>query len=205
MNKFKELKWSELKPQTDEKFIQFDSTNDYEPFNGIIAQERALNAIKTAMQIPQKGFNLYVSGSIGIGKTSYALSIVNTLASKQKVPNDYCYVYNFDNPNEPIAISLEPGMGLELKQDMNRFISTLLSRLSKDLAGDMFEKEKKNIKDRYAKMKEQVMKEFDASTFNQGFKCRNTEGGIAFSPVHNGVVLDEANFNLLDAATKKIL
>lgn len=203
MNKFKELKWSELKSQTDEKFIQFDSTNDYEPFNGIIAQERALNAIKTAMQIPQKGFNLYVSGSIGIGKTSYALSIVNTLASKQKVPNDYCYVYNFDNPNEPIAISLEPGMGLELKQDMNRFISTLLSRLSKDLAGDMFEKEKKNIKDRYAKMKEQVMKEFDASTFNQGFKCRNTEGGIAFSPVHNGVVLDEANFNLLDAATKK--
>ena len=203
MKKFKELKWNELNSKCDDKFIEFDSTKDYEPFNGIIAQERALSAIKTAMQIPQKGFNLYVAGSIGIGKTSYALSIVNKLASKQKVPNDYCYVYNFDNPNEPIAISLEPGMGSELKHDMNRFIKTLLSRLSKDLTGDMFEKEKKNIKDRYAKMKEQIMKEFDESTFKQGFKCRNTEGGIAFSPVHNGVVLDEANFNLLDKATKK--
>lgn len=203
MKKIKELKWSDLISSSDEKFIEFDSTKDYEPFNGIIGQERALGAIKTAMQIPQKGFNLYVSGSVGIGKTSYALSIVNNLASKQKVPNDFCYVYNFDNPNEPVAISLEPGMGLELKHDMNRFISNLLSRLSKDLAGDMFEKEKKNITDRYAKLKEQLMKEFDTSTFKQGFKCRNTEGGIAFSPVHNGVVLDEANFNLLDDATKK--
>ena len=158
MKKFKELKWNELNSKCDDKFIEFDSTKDYEPFNGIIAQERALNAIKTAMQIPQKGFNLYVAGSIGIGKTSYALSIVNKLASKQKVPNDYCYVYNFDNPNEPIAISLEPGMGSELKIDMNKFIKNLLSRLSKDLTGDMFEKEKKNIKDRYAKMKEQNLK-----------------------------------------------
>ena len=155
------------------------------------------------MQITHKGFNLYVAGSIGIGKTAYALSIVNALASKQKVPNDYCYVYNFDNPNEPIAITLEAGMGLELKQDMNRFINVLLTRLSKDLTGDMFEKEKKNIKDRFAKQKEQIMKEFDESTFKQGFKCRNTEGGIAFSPVHNGVILDEANFNLLDAKTKR--
>ena len=203
MKKFKELKWTELNSKCEDKFIEFDSTKDYEPFNGIIGQKRALNAIKTAMQIPQKGFNLYVSGSIGIGKTAYALSIVNALASKQKVPNDYCYVYNFDNPNEPIAISLEAGMGLELKQDMNRFIKTLLARLSKDLTGDMFEKEKKNIKDRYAKMKEKLMREFDESTYKQGFKCRNTDGGIAFSPVHNGVVLDEANFNLLDAATKK--
>ena len=203
MKKFNELKWNELESSSLDKFIEFDSTLDYEPFNGIIAQSRALNAIKTAMQIPQKGFNLYVAGNIGIGKTSYALSIVNNLAVKQKVPNDYCYVYNFDNPNEPIAICLEPGMGLELKHDMNRFISSLLSRLSKDLTGDMFEKEKKNITDRYAKLKEKVMREFDESTFKQGFKCRNTEGGIAFSPVHNGVVLDEANFNLLDDATKK--
>ena len=28
---------------------------------------------------------------------------LNTIALKKKVPNDWCYVYNFDNPNEPIA------------------------------------------------------------------------------------------------------
>lgn len=201
--KIKELKYTELKNSVNEELLNFKTTADLEPFNGIIGQDRALHAIKSAMQIPQKGFNLYVSGSVGIGKTSYALSVVNELSKKEKVPNDYCYVYNFDNPNEPIAITLEPGMGSEFRQDMNRFIKKLLERLSKDLAGDMYEKEKKNILDRYARTKENIMKEFDKSTYEQGFKVRNTEDGIYFSPVHNGVILDEKQFSILDDKTKK--
>ncbi len=203
MKKFKELRYTELRNDFDSTILNFKDTSEIEPFNGIIGQERALEAIKSAMQIPQKGFNLYVSGSIGIGKTSYALSVVNNLSLKQSVPNDYCYVYNFDNPNEPIAISLEAGMGTEFKQDMNRFINALLARLSKDLSGDMYEKEKKNILDRYENSKQQIMKEFEKSTYEQGFKVRNTEHGIYFSPVHNGVVLNEKEYHILDEKTKK--
>ncbi len=203
MKKFKELNSKDLKNECDVQELGFKKTTELEPFNGIIGQERALNAIKTAMQIPQKGFNLYLCGDIGIGKTAYALSIVNNLAKDKAVPNDICYIYNFDNPNEPICISLEPGMGLEFKRDMNRFISSLLNRLSKDLTGDMYEKEKKNILDRYDSAKEKIMKEFDKSTFEQGFKVRNTKDGIYFSPVHNGVVLNEDAFNVLDEKTKK--
>ena len=201
--KFKELKYTELKKSFNEDSLNFKHTGELEPFNGIIGQERALNAIKSAMQIPQKGFNLYVSGSVGIGKTAYALSVVNTLSQKEPVPNDYCYIYNFENPNEPIAISLEAGQGSEFKQDMNRFIKKLLERLAKDLSGDMYEKEKKTILDRYNRAKEKIMKEFDKSTYEQGFKVRNTEDGIYFSPVHNGVILNEKDFNILDEKTKK--
>ncbi|MDD3303819.1 MAG: AAA family ATPase [Clostridia bacterium] len=201
--KMKELKYTDLKNSFKEEKLSFETTNDIEPFNGIIGQQRALDAIKSAMQIPQKGFNLYVAGSIGIGKTAYALSVVNQLSQKESVPNDFCYIYNFDNPNEPIAISLKPGMGSEFKQDMNRFIKKLLERLAKDLSGDMYEKEKKTIQDRYDRAKEDIMKEFDKSTYEQGFKVRNTEDGIYFSPVHNGIVLSEKDFAILDEKTKK--
>lgn len=203
MKKIKELSIKDLKNECITEELGFKKTTELEPFNGIIGQERAMNAIKTAMQIPQKGFNLYLCGSIGIGKTAYALSVVNNLAKDEPVPNDICYIYNFENPNEPIAVTLEPGMGLEFKRDMNRFISSLLNRLSKDLTGDMYEKEKKNIIDRYERAKEKIMKEFDKSTFEQGFKVRNTKDGIYFSPVHNGVVLNEDAFNVLDEKTKK--
>lgn len=203
MKKFKELTSNELKKVCDIEDLGFKKTSQLEPFNGIIGQERALNAINTAMRIPQKGFNLFLCGSIGIGKTAYALSVVNNLSKDEPVPNDICYIYNFDNPNEPIAVILEPGMGLEFKRDMNRFISSLLNRLSKDLTGDMYEKEKKNILDRYASAKDKIMKDFDKSTFEQGFKVRNTKDGIYFSPVHNGVVLNEEAFKVLDEKTKK--
>ena len=203
MKKVKELKATSLKNSFDEDTLKFDTTEEVEPFNGIIGQERALEAIKSAMQIPQKGFNLYISGTLGIGKTSYALSVVNSLSEKMPVPKDYCYINNFENPNEPVAVSLEAGEGMEFKQDMNRFINSIITRINKELTGDMYEKEKKTIVDRYKRAKDNLMHEFDKSTYEKGFKVRNTENGIYFSPVHNGVVLDEKSFKVLDEKTKK--
>lgn len=203
MKKVKELDYTELKNKCDVTKLDFSKTTELEPFCGIIGQDRALSAIKTAVDIKEKGFNLYVSGSVGIGKTAYVLSIINNVAQNEPVPNDYCYIYNFDNPNEPIAISLPAGDGTEFKLDMNRFISKLLGRLSKDLTGDTHEKEKKNITDRYAKMKDKILKDFDKHTSELGFKIRNTENGIYFSPIYNGVVLNEQEFNKLDDKVKK--
>ena len=203
MKKFKELKSTNLNNTFNVDSLQFTTTDEIDPFNGIIGQERALEAIKSAMQIPQKGFNLYISGTLGIGKTAYALSVVNSLSEKLPVPQDYCYINNFENPNEPIAVCLAPGEGMEFKQDMNRFINSIITRINKELTGDMYEKEKKTIVDRYKRAKENLMREFDKSTFEKGFKVRNTENGIYFSPVHNGVVLDEKSFKVLDEKTKK--
>ena len=203
MKKFKELKSVNLKNSFNVDTLKFDTTDEVEPFNGIIGQERALDAIKSAMQIPQKGFNLYISGTLGIGKTAYALSVVNSLSEKMPVPQDYCYINNFENPNEPIAVALNPGEGMEFKQDMNRFITSIINRINKELTGDMYEKEKKTIVDRYKRAKENIMRDFDKSTYEKGFKVRNTENGIYFSPVHNGVVLDEKSFKVLDEKTKK--
>ena len=203
MKKIKELKSSSLNNTFNVDSLQFTTTDEIEPFNGIIGQERALEAIKSAMQIPQKGFNLYIAGTLGIGKTAYALSVVNSLSEKLPVPQDYCYINNFENPNEPVAVCLAPGEGMEFKQDMNRFINSIITRINKELTGDMYEKEKKTIVDRYKRAKENLMREFDKSTFEKGFKVRNTENGIYFSPVHNGVVLDEKSFKVLDEKTKK--
>lgn len=203
MKKIKELKSVNLNNTYNINNLQFTTTDEVEPFNGIIGQERALEAIKSAMQIPQKGFNLYIAGTLGIGKTAYALSVVNSLSEKLPVPQDYCYINNFENPNEPVAVCLAPGEGMEFKQDMNRFINSIITRINKELTGDMYEKEKKTIVDRYKRAKENLMREFDKSTFEKGFKVRNTENGIYFSPVHNGVVLDEKSFKVLDEKTKK--
>lgn len=203
MKKVKELKSVNLKNIFNADTLKFNTTDEIEPFNGIIGQERALEAIKSAMQIHQKGFNLYISGTLGIGKTAYALSVVNSLSEKMPVPQDYCYINNFENPNEPVAIALNAGEGMEFKQDMNRFINSIITRINKELTGDMYEKEKKTIVDRYKRAKENLMREFDKSTYEKGFKVRNTENGIYFSPVHNGVVLDEKSFKVLDEKTKK--
>lgn len=185
--------------------MDFKSTKDLEPFCGIIGQERALKSITSAMKIKNTGFNLYVCGGLGIGKTSYVLSVINKLAEQEAVPNDYCYIHNFEKPSEPLYISLEPGMGYELKTDMNQFITKLLITFSSKLSGDSYEKEKKDILNRFDKMKKKILEDFDKFTFNEGFKIKYDKEGISFSPVFNGNVIDEKEFNNLDENDKNIL
>lgn len=196
-----ELTADEITSSSNYKF-KFKSTKEVEPFCGIIGQDRALKAILSSMQIMKKGFNLYVSGSFGIGKTEYVTSVVNGLAKNMPIPNDYCYIYNFDDPSAPIYVELEPGMGYELKTDINQFINKLLLEFSTRLSGDTYEKEKKDIKERYEAMKQKIISDFDKYTFSQGFKIKYDKDGISFSPVFNGNIINEKEFNNLSENDK---
>ena len=89
-----------------------------------------------------KGYNLYLEGPSGVGKTMYTKKFLASKAAKEKVPNDWCYIYNFDNPNEPIAVSLPAGEGKIFVQTMDTFVSDVKKYLKKTFNNDDFEKEK---------------------------------------------------------------
>ena len=202
MRKFKELKSTDLVSKINGSQFNFKTTNDISTYNGIIGQARALETVETALEIPQKGFNLYVCGQVGMGKTPYVLSIVNKLAKTKPVPDDLCYVHNFENPNEPIAIFLSPGKGRELKEDMSRFINMVKENLNKVFNSENYEKEKKLITTKYNEDKNAILKKFDEYTSKQGFKIKTATDGIYFSPIHEGKVLNELEFNALDENIK---
>ncbi|MEG0221457.1 MAG: AAA family ATPase [Clostridia bacterium] len=203
MKKFEEVKYTEMKRACKMDCLKFKTTAELEPYDGIIGQERAINAVKTAVTIPQKGFNLYLSGDVGMGKTAYALNIINKVAKKQKAPNDYCYIYNFENANEPVAISLPAGMGKELSMDMNKFIKHIKLDLSSLFTSDDFEKEKKEISVKYTNIRESIMQAFDESTVKEGFKVKTTSNGICFAPIYKGNVLNEEEFKKLDEKVRR--
>ena len=72
-----------------------------------------------------------MSGPSGTGKTTYALSSTEKLAATEPVPMDWCYVYNFQNPMKPLAISFEAGIGKQFRDDMAEFVVQIRKELSK--------------------------------------------------------------------------
>ena len=56
--------------------FDFDSTDEIEPFsNGIIGQNRAVDAVDLGLKVEQKGYNIYMAGDTGTGKSTYAKNI----------------------------------------------------------------------------------------------------------------------------------
>ena len=78
-------------------------------------QPRAMQALDLALKIKASGYNVYVSGDAGLGRTHTVLSYLAPLAKKARTPDDIIYVYNFANPDEPRFFALPPGCGSKVK------------------------------------------------------------------------------------------
>lgn len=202
MARTKELSFKELKKECDPSSFKFKTTRELEPFSGTIGQARGIKAIEFGLSIDIKGYNLYLEGPTGIGKTIYAKNLLNQVAKTKPIPDDWCYIYNFDNSNEPQAISLPAGLGKQFATDMDAFIQTIKTEIKSAFNNQDFEKEKANIQKDVEEKKIRLIEKLNKDAAKQGFEIKNTSSGIYFLPMIDGKTLSEDEFNALDEKTK---
>lgn len=109
MKKKNELSYKELKNVCDPEIFTFMDTSELETAQDGIGQERGIKAFEFGINVKIKGYNIYLEGPGGVGKTMYARNYLRKVCAKMKTPSDWCYIYNFDNPNEPICVQLPAG------------------------------------------------------------------------------------------------
>lgn len=202
MARIKELSYTQLKKECDPATFKFKTTKELEPFTGTIGQSRGIKAVEFGLNIDIKGYNLYLEGPSGIGKTIYSQNRLNEIAKSKPVPDDWCYIYNFANSNEPLAISLPAGLGSQFAADMDAFIQTIKSEIKSAFNNQDFEKEKANIQKDVEEKKIRLIEKLNKDAQKQGFEIKNTSSGIYFLPMIDGKTLSEDEFNSLDEKTK---
>lgn len=198
MARIKELNYTQLRKECDPSFFKFKTTRELEPFDGVIGQSRAIKAMEFGLNIDIKGYNLFIEGPTGIGKTIYAKNKLSEIAKSKPVPDDWCYLYNFADSNEPLAINLPAGLGREFTNDMNQFIEAIKSEIKSAFNNQDFEKEKEAIQKEVEEKKVKLIDKLNKEATKQGFEIKNTASGIYFLPMINGKTLTEEEFNALD-------
>ena len=198
-----ELNYKELKTVCNPAVFKFQTTEELESIQTGIGQDRGIKALEFGINITMKGYNIYLEGPSGVGKTMYTKNYLDKIAKKKKVPSDWCYVYNFDRPNEPVAIPFPAGQGKVFAQAMNSFIKDMRSDLKTTFNNDDFEKEKNLIKQEYEGKKNTLLEELNKQALAQGFSVKNAQNGIYMMPVMNGKTIEEEEFDKLDEKTKQ--
>ena len=199
-----ELTPKDLKDICNTNIFKFETTKEIEDVSDLIyGQERALNALEFGIDIDVKGYNLYIEGSAGIGKTMYTKRFLEERAAKNKVPNDWCYIYNFENPNEPVAVSFPAGQGKVFKETMEDFVKDIRRDIKKTFNNDDFEKEKQIIKQEFEAKRELLLEKLNKRTMVQGFQVKSTANGVYMMPVLDGRTLQEEEFDALDESIKR--
>lgn len=198
-----ELSYQDLKMTCDDKLFHFETTQELEPITTGIGQDRGIKALEFGININVKGYNLYLEGPSGVGKTMYTKNYLDEISKKQKTPSDWCYIYNFTNPNEPIAVSLPAGQGKEFKDSMDGFIKEFKKDIRKTFNADDFEKEKTLIKQEFETKRSELLDKLNKQTIVHGFQVKVAQNGLYMMPVLDGKVIEEEEFNKLDSKIKE--
>jgi len=203
MRKINELSYKDLKDVCNPNMFKFEKIKEVaDTTNLVYGQDRGIKALEFGVNVDLKGYNLYLEGPTGVGKTMYTKKFLQTRALKEKIPNDWCYIYNFDDPNEPIAVSLPAGQGKIFQETMDSFIRNIRRDIKKTFNNDEFEKEKKVIKQEFETKKEAILAKLNDKTLKQGFQVKSAQNGIYMMPVYEGKTVEEEEYEKLPLEVK---
>lgn len=163
--------------------FSFETTAELEEMQRIIGQERAIEAIRVGVGIEHEGFNLFALGPNGTGKHTAVFQYLSQKAAQEPTPDDWCYVYNFDQPRQPKVLRLPAGQGVILAKDMEQLVEDLFTVLRAAFSGDDYTNKKnellKKLKDRENKALESLQEKAKAANL----ALLRTPQGIGFAPL----------------------
>jgi len=195
----KELKTNQLRAAINPASLPFKSTNDVAPRKGAIGHQRAIQAMEFGLSNKMKGFNLFLVGEPGSGKTSILKGILSGIAKKRDIPPDWIYVYNFDDPNQPIAFSLPAGQGTQLQKDMARLVTELKRLIPKLLEGERYLKQGHEIEDSIRKKENSAFKKLQKLGRQNELHIDQVAGELLIQVIKDGRTIDHEEFEQFSA------
>lgn len=198
------LKTEQLYKYCDPNIFKFNTTEDISKFEETIGQHRALKAIDFGLNLNNKGFNIFALGENGTGRFRTVRAILLQKAAKEKVPNDWCYVYNFKNPDAPMTISIPPGRGGEFKKDMDELIKTIKEEVTKIFESKEYDKQRSKIIEEFQQKQKALFTSLEEDAQSKGFAIRKVPTGLLIVPIKKtGESLTEEEYASIDEKTRK--
>jgi len=197
------LNASDLYKICDPEVFSFATTDEVPDFRETIGQDRALHAIDFGLSLESTGFNIFILGEHGTGKMTTVKSFLSQRAMSQPVPSDWCYLYNFRDPDSPIAVAVEPGKAVEFHKDMDEFVKILKVEIPKVFESKEYEKQRNGIIQKSQIKQKEIFSALEEEAQAKGFVVRKTVSGLIIAPVKKtGEPLTEEEFEQLDDRTR---
>jgi lon-related putative ATP-dependent protease len=173
------------------------TSKDVTLLEGVIGQDRAVKSMEFGLSMEAPGYNIFVLGPQGTGKTTYSQTVVSKVASRRKVPDDWCYINNFSEWDKPLAISLPAGRGKVFQKDMEKLIANLVVYIPKAFEGSNFQQQKDDIIQKTNKQMTEILRDIDKIAKNAGFAIQQAGPRILLIPLIEGRQMTQEEFNNL--------
>ncbi len=166
--------------------LPFDTTADIEPLADVVGQPRAVAALQFGVGIGHEGFNVFVLGAPGMGRHALVRRFLEDQAKHRPVPQDLCYVHNFEQPHKPRVLCLPAGTGVALRDDMRELVEDLRAALPAMFESEEYQTRRHVLEEEMKERPEQAFADLNHRARERGFAMLRTPVGLVFAPLQPG-------------------
>jgi lon-related putative ATP-dependent protease len=200
-----ELSVEKLRRICDPQKLGCETTEEMEPLETIIGQQRAVRALDFGLGIKELGFNIYVAGPPGTGKTTAVERFLEEIAKGKAVPPDWCYVNNFRDPYRPKALRLPPGRGREFQKDMKNLVDGVRREIPRVFESDEYAAKREETVQGFQRQRQELLSQMGDKSQEEGFLLQMSPMGLLIIPVMEGKPLSEEEFRALSPEVREDL
>jgi lon-related putative ATP-dependent protease len=192
-----ELPIEKMRWKCDPQLLGCSSSEGAEPLGAIVGQARAVKALQFGLGIKERGFNIYVAGVPGTGRTTAVEQFLAEVAKGKPVPRDWCYVTNFRDSYRPRALSLPPGQGRQLQADLKALVEAAQREISKAFESDEYAARREETVKAFRQKREDLFSRINKRAQEEGFSIQATPIGLLTIPLKDGNPLSDEDFQAL--------
>ncbi len=175
------------------------------PVASRLGQERALEAMDLAIAMEAPGYHLCLVGSPGLGRRALALEALAEAAGRRSAPSDWCYLYDFSSPRQPMALPLPAGRGRELAAQLDELVEDLLAAMPAAFQGPEFQRRATEIQAGLERREEALARELERQGREREILVLRTEEGYSLVPAPGGQALEPEAYHALPAGQRERL
>jgi predicted ATP-dependent protease len=163
----------------------------------MIGQGRAIEAIDFGVRMRGRGFNIYVLGESGTGKSTTVERIVEAQASRQPVGRDLVYLYDFDRPDNPRGAWIPAGTADLFAKDVEDAVDDLSREIPRVLATAAFRDRRNAILDQSQSKLDQRFARLSRYGRRFGLLVRREADRLVIAPMRRGQPLTAEEYDAL--------
>jgi ATP-dependent Lon protease len=190
----KEIPIEKLRKVCNPDSLGFNTTAELKHCTDIVGQKRAVDALRLGLEISSVGYNIFVTGFVGTGRTTTVKCLLDNLEKNKKTPDDLLYVNNFSDPDSPKLVKLPAGRGVQFANVMNELIEHFIKNIPLVLEGENYQQRKNKLIERFKEKSTGLAREFEKKLQAEGFGIVQT---LPIAHPELVYISDNQQYNLL--------
>ncbi len=194
-----ELLPSTLQRPCEPASLGFKTTDELPDLQDVIGQPRAIRALELGTEVTGPGYNVFVLGFSGSGRTTLSREYLERKAAEEPIPDDWCYVNNFENSHRPKALRLPAGQGVEFRKDVQDLIARCRHEIHRRFESEEYTRERDRLVNELKSKQEKEFIRLQEHVEKYNFVIVRASFGFVLAPAVEGKPLKAEEIESLSA------